>query len=247
MQIGNLKRVVIVEDEKPGRNLLKSYLTDYPDFHIVGEAENGIDGVKVINETKPDIVFLDIQMPGKTGIQMLPHLEVMPHIVFTTAYDKFAMQAFEVHAIDFLLKPYTRERFAKAMSKLQAWINTEKLNAFIQNQVIAQVATAKRILVQSGKSSITINIEDIIYLEAFGDYTKVLTTSGTYLSSLGITKLEEKLSQGFVKIHRSNCISLAKTTSLIKEDGIYIALMSNGDKLKISRSYQHVVNDHFLS
>jgi two-component system LytT family response regulator len=246
MQVGNKKTVVVVEDEKLGRNLLKSYLTDYPDYVIIGEASNGIEGIEVINQLKPDIVFLDIQMPGKTGIQMLPYLEKIPHIIFTTAYDKYALQAFDVQAIDFLLKPYTKDRFAKAMQKVQAWINTEQLTSFIQNQVMSQAATSKRIMVQSGKTAITINIDDIIYLEAFGDYTKVVTVNGNYLSTLGIGKLEEKLVEGFIKTHRSYLISIAKTKNLIKDDGNYQVEMSNGDKLKVSRSFQQTVSSFFL-
>ena len=114
-----MQKIVIADDEAAGRTLIKQYLQEYPTMIVVGEANNGVDAVKIINEFKPDVVFLDIQMPGLTGFDVLKHLEEIPQIIFSTAYDQYALQAFEVHAIDYLLKPYTGVRFNAAIQKLR--------------------------------------------------------------------------------------------------------------------------------
>ncbi|MEX0362162.1 MAG: LytR/AlgR family response regulator transcription factor, partial [Allomuricauda sp.] len=106
-----MKKVIIADDENAGRVLIKEYLQDYPDLVLISEVNNGVDAIAEINKFKPDLVFLDIQMPGKTGFEVLNHLEEIPKIIFSTAYDEYALKAFEVHAIDYLLKPYTKERF----------------------------------------------------------------------------------------------------------------------------------------
>ena len=125
-----MKKVIIVDDEKSGRKLIKEYLADFKDLILLDEANNGVDAVKIINKFKPDLVFLDIQMPGMTGFDVLTHLDEIPQIIFSTAYDEYALKAFEVHAVDYLLKPYTKERFAKAIEKLpfgKIQNNTESL------------------------------------------------------------------------------------------------------------------------
>ena len=114
-----MRKVIIVDDEVAGRKLIKEYLTDFPDLVLLAEANNGVDAVNVINEYKPDLVFLDVQMPGMTGFDVLTHLEELPQIIFSTAYDKYAIKAFEVHAVDYLLKPYTKQRFKIAVEKLE--------------------------------------------------------------------------------------------------------------------------------
>ena len=111
---------MIVEDEKPARDLLKVYLDDFPSVELVGEYDNGFDGLKAINESKPDAIFLDVQMPKLTGFEMLEVLEHHPEVIFTTAYDQYAIQAFEQNAVDYLLKPFSMERFAEAMRKLES-------------------------------------------------------------------------------------------------------------------------------
>ena len=129
-----MKKVIIIDDESAGRKLIKEYLDDYADYFIVGEANNGVDAVKIINEFKPDLVFLDIQMPGLTGFEVLNYLEEIPQIIFSTAYDKYALKAFEVHAVDYLLKPYTQERFKIAIDRIDS--NFEKLRPFTDRKSV---------------------------------------------------------------------------------------------------------------
>ncbi len=125
-------QTLIIEDEELARNLLRSYLKDHPDIEVIGECENGFDGVKAINEKKPDLVFLDIQMPKITGFEMIELLDYKPQIIFTTAYDQYALKAFELNAVDYLLKPFSKDRLLAAIEKVQHRIaneedNTEKL------------------------------------------------------------------------------------------------------------------------
>jgi two-component system LytT family response regulator len=112
------KKVILVDDEEPSRSLLKDYLRDFPELNVMAECKNGVEAVSVINVLRPDIVFIDIQMPGKNGFEVLTEIEHIPHVIFSTAYDRYAIKAFEVNAIDYLLKPFTRERFAAAINKL---------------------------------------------------------------------------------------------------------------------------------
>ena len=134
-----MRKVIIVDDESAGRQLIKEYLEDFPELILLGEANNGVDAVKIINEFKPDLVFLDIQMPGMTGFDVLTHLEELPQIIFSTAYDQYALKAFEVHAVDYLLKPYTKDRFKVAVERLKENSNE---NEFLKWQS-ANVTNAK--------------------------------------------------------------------------------------------------------
>ncbi len=123
-------RTIIVEDEKPARDLFKAYMEDIPSVELIGEYDNGFDGLKAINESKPDVIFLDVQMPKLTGFEMLEVLEHHPEVIFTTAYDQFAIQAFEQNAVDYLLKPFSRERFGEAIGRLELRLeNVQKKRA----------------------------------------------------------------------------------------------------------------------
>src|SRR5689334_24536243 len=112
------KKVILVDDEEPSRNLLKEYLREYPGLNVVAECKNGVEAISVINVLRPDLVFLDIQMPGKNGFDVLTEIEHIPQVIFITAFDRYAIRAFEVNAVDYLLKPFTRERFGAAINKL---------------------------------------------------------------------------------------------------------------------------------
>ena len=113
-----MKKVIIIDDESSGRKLIKEYLSSYPELILIGEANNGVDAIKIINEFKPDLVFVDVQMPGLTGFEVLENIEELPVIIFSTAYDKYALKAFDAHATDYLLKPYTKQRFDAAIQKI---------------------------------------------------------------------------------------------------------------------------------
>lgn len=232
-----MRKVIIVDDESAGRQLIKEYLEDYKDLILLGEANNGVDAVKLINEFKPDLVFLDIQMPGMTGFDVLTHLEELPQIIFSTAYDQYALKAFEVHAIDYLLKPYTKERFKVAIEKLRdtAYNNARPL---AESLLMETAKYPERILVQSQNKLVTIKLEDVVRIEAYGDYSKIVVGDQTYLSNYGISTLEEKLNGDiFIRVHRSSIINLNKVKELNKYTKSYDVTMLNGDVVRVSRGY----------
>lgn len=231
-----MKKVIVVDDEKAGRKLIKEYLQDYPELILLSEVNNGVDAVREINRFKPDIVFLDIQMPGITGFEVLTHLEEIPQIIFSTAYDQYAFKAFEVHAVDYLLKPYTKERFGMAIDKLKN--DSGSVASLTESLLMDKSAYPERVLVQRNKKHITVSVESIQWIEAFGDYSKLHVNGQSYLSNFGITALEEKLDPAiFVRVHRSSIINLNAVKELYKYGKSYDVLMLNGDKVRVSRGY----------
>jgi two-component system LytT family response regulator len=233
-----MRKVIIVDDEKAGRQLISEYLKDYPDLIVLGEANNGVDAVKIINEFKPDLVFLDIQMPGMTGFDVLKHLEELPQIIFSTAYDQYALKAFEVHAVDYLLKPYTKDRFKIAVERLFQSKETNKAEGLTHSLLMESANYPAKILVQSQNKLVTVAVEDVIRIEAFGDYSKLVTEDKTYLSNYGISTLEEKLNPAiFIRVHRSSIINLNKVKELNKYTKSYDVVMHNDDVVRVSRGY----------
>jgi len=233
-----MRKVIIVDDEKAGRQLINEYLEDYPDLIVLGEANNGVDAVKMINEFKPDLVFLDIQMPGMTGFDVLQHLEELPQIIFSTAYDQYALKAFEVHAVDYLLKPYTKDRFKIAVERLFQNKETNKAQGLTSSLLMESANYPAKILVQSQNKLVTVAMEEVIRIEAFGDYSKLVTEDKTYLSNYGISTLEEKLNPAiFIRVHRSSIINLNKVKELNKYTKSYDVVMQNEDVVRVSRGY----------
>ncbi|WP_298894467.1 response regulator [uncultured Psychroserpens sp.] len=233
-----MRKVIIVDDEASGRQLIREYLEDFSHLILLGEANNGVDAVKMINEFKPDLIFLDIQMPGMTGFDVLKHLEELPQIIFSTAYDKYALKAFEVHAIDYLLKPYTKERFKTAVEKSEKNSNQNKARPLAESLLMDTTKSPQRILVQSQNKLVTIALEEVVRIEAYGDYSKIVVTDKTYLSNYGISTLEEKLNSSiFIRVHRSSIINLNKVKELNKYTKSYDVTMLNGDIVRVSRGY----------
>ena len=240
-----MKKVVIADDEKAGRQLIKEYLSDYPDLVLVGEANNGVDAIKEINEFKPDLIFLDIQMPGITGFEVLNYLDEIPKIIFSTAYDEYALKAFEVHAVDYLLKPYTKARFKTAIERLSQ--DQNQLQALVQNVVLNDSTFPSRVLVQFNKKLVSIKVEDIVWVEAYGDYSKVHTGSNAFLSNYGISDLENKLNPDvFVRVHRSSIINLDQVKELDRYGKSYDVTMSNGEVVRVSRGYMDTLKKLIL-
>lgn len=231
-----MKKVIIVDDESAGRKLIKEYLEDFADYFIVGEANNGVDAVKIINEFKPDLVFLDIQMPGLNGFEVINYLEEIPQIIFSTAYDKYALKAFEVHAVDYLLKPYTQERFKIAIDRIDS--NFEKLRPFTENLLLNKANFPERILVQTSKKLITIAVKEIVRIEAFGDYSKLFTKENSFLSNFGISVLETKFNpEIFIRVHRSSIININFVKEVSRNLTAFDVLMTNNDAVRVSRGY----------
>jgi two-component system, LytTR family, response regulator len=234
-----MQKVIIADDEAAGRTLIRQYLQAFPALIVVAEANNGVDAVRHINEFKPDIVFLDIQMPGLTGFEVLKYVEEIPQIIFSTAFDQYAFQAFEVHAVDYLLKPYTLERFKTALQKLRN--NKETGLTPIQalaETIINPLQYPAKILIQQNQKLITVQVKDIVRIEAEGDYSRIVTEKGQFLSNYGITQLENKLPpQSFVRVHRSAIINLDFIQEIRKQISVYDVVLRNGDVVRVSRGY----------
>ncbi len=237
-----MQKVIIVDDEAAGRKLIREYLEDFPEWVVIAEANNGVDAVKEINKFSPDLVFLDIQMPGLTGFELLQHLEVLPQIIFSTAYDAYALEAFEVHAVDYLLKPYTKERFRRALEKLNYSENQKAIAPLAENLMLENPSYPERILVDYQKKLITIAVKDIQWIEAYGDYSKLHCDKMTYVSNFGISQLEEKLDPNlFLRVHRSSIINIHAIEQMDKQAKTYDIYLKNGDKVRVSRGYMPAV------
>jgi len=232
------KRVYIIDDERDARTLICQYIQAYDFLEVIGECDNGIDAVKAVNQFEPDLIFLDIKMPGLSGFQVVQQLVHLPQIIFTTAYDQYALKAFESNAIDYLLKPYTAERFNKALSKLLT------LSAFNQTkaQHIAQELSGNkffsRILVENGNKFVNVPTKEILYIEADKDYSRIYTVDKSYLSNYGITVLEQRMDPSlFFRIHRSYIVNIEHIKELHKEGSTAQVIMTNDVALNVSRSY----------
>ncbi len=233
-------KTVIVDDELLARNLIKSYLQDAEAVDLVGECQNGFEGVKMINELKPDLVILDIQMPKITGIEMLELLEHKPEVIFSTAFDQYAIKAFEHNAIDYLLKPFSKERFLEAVKKVSERINkgdpypdaADKLNEEIRGGFL------DRIVVKDRSKIHIIPVSSIVYIEAMDDYIIIHTAEGRFVKQKRMKHLEKVLNPSeFVRIHRSYIVKVNEIKELQQyEKESYIVILHNKVKLKVSKS-----------
>ena len=247
-----MQKVILIDDEAAGRTLIRQYLAAYPSLIVVGEANNGVDAVRIINEFRPDLLFLDIQMPGLSGFDVLKHIDEIPRIIFSTAYDQYALQAFEVHAVDYLLKPYTRERFAQAVQRVLHTDNTniQKIQPLAESLLgggsgaSSGASYPEKILVQTGNRLITVATSDIFWIDAEGDYSKLITAKSSYLSNYGISALEAKLNpQQFIRVHRSAMINIHFVKEIQKYPASYDVIMQNSDVVRVSRSYMDRIKE----
>jgi two-component system LytT family response regulator len=233
-------RTIIIEDEKPARDLLKAYLDEFSQLEILGEYDNGFDGLKAVNELKPDVIFLDVQMPKLTGFEMLEVLEHSPEIIFTTAYDQYALKAFEHNALDYLLKPYSKDRFDEALGKARERIqsgDTKSISRLVQHRD-EQEDEIHRVVVKSRSRINVIPVDEIIYLEAQDDYVMIYTSQSKHLKQKTMKFFEAHLpSADFVRIHRSYIVKLSEIAQMqLYEKESYIVILKNGIKLPVSKT-----------
>jgi two-component system LytT family response regulator len=230
-------KAVIIDDEPLARSIIKEYLSDNVTIDVVAECGDGFEGLKAINHHKPDLVFLDIQMPKITGFEMLELIEEPPAIIFTTAFDEYAIKAFETNAIDYLLKPFDKSRFDKAIEK---WINGSKSapEKWLEPMVIAKPEIQGRVVVKTNQGIKIIQVSDIIYLEAFDDYVKINTKEAVFLKKNTLTYYENALSQNdFIRVHRSYLLAINQITRIENsEKDTHRALLKSGAKIPLSRS-----------
>jgi two-component system LytT family response regulator len=232
-------KTILIDDEPLARTITREYLQSYRDIEIVQECNDGFEGVKAITQHKPDLIFLDIQMPKINGFEMLELVDPCPAVIFTTAFDEYAIKAFESHAIDYLLKPFSKERFDKALNK---WLDQRKHDAHARatalTEEIRQPEERNRIVVKEGGNIRIIPVHDIIYLEAYDDYVKIFTSKEMFLKKKTMSFYEQSLdSHQFVRVHRSYILQLAQLTRVEPfEKDSHIALLKNGARIPLSKS-----------
>jgi len=236
------KSVLIIDDEEHGRVLVRQYLSAYPGFFVAGECTNGLEAIQLINRSEPDLVFLDIRMPGANGFEVLQQVEHVPQVIFTTAYDSYAIRAFEANAVDYLLKPYTKERFDHTMARLTPQNLPQALAAATVYQ--NQAGFSGRVLVEHKKRFRNIAADDIIFLKADGDYTEIHTAEAAYLSSTGISTLSARFDpQKFVRIHRSVVVNMTYVREMYRDIGKTFLVMENGMEFNVGRNYLPVIKN----
>lgn len=234
-------KAIIIDDEPLARSIIKEYLQYHPQIVLQAECGDGFEGVKAIQQFQPDLIFLDIQMPKINGFEMLELIELPPAVIFTTAFDEYAIKAFETHAVDYLLKPFSRERFDKAINKLLA---LEKSGAAKPNlmpfldSAARTPAEQQRVVVRlSGKIKI-IPVDDIHYLEAADDYVKVHTKEGSFLKNKTMGHFESVLNKDqFVRTHRSYMVNISEITRIDPyEKENHLAILRSGARVPVSKS-----------
>lgn len=235
-------RTVIIEDEAPARDIIKFYLQEVENIEIIAECSDGFSGLKTISAMKPDLVFLDIQMPRLTGIELVEVLTEKPEIIFTTAYDQFALKAFELNAVDYLLKPFPKRRFLEAVKKAVEKINSGAGNLTPASQLLEKRpdpdSPVNRIVVRKGNAINLIPVEEIRFVEAQDDYVMIYHGNGKALKQQTMKYYEDNLpKKDFVRIHRSYIVRVQEIKRIepYGKDN-HIAFLTSGDKLPVSRA-----------
>jgi two-component system LytT family response regulator len=232
------KRVLIIDDETDARMLLRQYIQPHEQLEIIGECENGQEAVQMIYAMEPDLVFLDIKMPGLNGFQVVQQIIHVPLIIFTTAYNQYALKAFDSNAIDYLLKPYTAERFNRAITKLLNFTSANPNKAREISDEITGNRYFSRLLVEAGNKFINLAAGDILYIEAEKDYCRLHTDHKSYMSNYGIGTMEQRMDPAnFIRIHRSYIVNIHHIKEVHKDGSVGQAVMRNNKALNISRTY----------
>jgi two-component system LytT family response regulator len=232
-----MKKAIIIDDEPLARSIILEYLAAHPNITVLEECNNGFEGLKAIKEHEPDLIFLDIQMPKITGFEMLELLDEKPQVIFTTAFEEYAIKAFEANAIDYLLKPFDQQRFNKAITKCLSEQITQNFKTVLEEASLTP-AQNERVVVKTGSKIKIIPVYDIIYLEADDDYVNINTPEGAFLKNKTMSFFEKNLSEKeFIRIHRSYIVKLDQITKIENyEKDSHIVLLRNGQKLPVSKN-----------
>lgn len=235
-------RAVIIDDEAPARDIIKHYLKDFDSIEVIAECADGFSGLKSVSFMKPDLVFLDIQMPRLTGIEMIEVMTEKPQIIFTTAYDQFALRAFELNAVDYLLKPFPKHRFNDAVNKALDKISSGHGDLQPANRLLEKMPEpampVNRVVVRKGNSINLIPVDNIRYVEAQDDYVMIHHINGKALKQQTMKYYQDNLPKtDFVRIHRSFIVKVEEIKRIepYGKDN-HVAILHAGDKLPVSRS-----------
>jgi two-component system LytT family response regulator len=234
-------KAIIIDDEPLGRMIVQEYLATYPEIKVLQECSDGFEGIKAIQLHRPDLIFLDIQMPKINGFEMLELVEEPPAVIFTTAFDEYAIKAFESHAVDYLLKPFNKERFDKAVRK---WIDQHGATpiAAPQEELLETAAQSpaqqQRIVVKTGGKIKIIPLEDVHYMEAADDYVKIHTHNGAFLKNRTMSYFEKALDGAqFVRTHRSYILNVQQVTRIDPyEKDSHLCILQSGAQVPVSKA-----------
>ena len=229
-------KAIIIDDEPLARMMVKEYLQAYPHITVVEECNDGFEGLKAIQQHQPDLIFLDIQMPKINGFEMLELIDDPPLVIFTTAFEEYAIRAFDAHAADYLLKPFSKERFAKAMQKLQLQ-RTNATQAVVEMALQSPPQSNRIVVKDNGKIKI-IPVALVQYLEAADDYVKIIAAEGNFLKKKTMQYFEDSLPpQEFIRIHRSYIINAQLITRIdLHEKDSHLVLLTTGARLPVSKA-----------
>ena len=234
-------KALIIDDEPLARMIVKEYLQKQPGIELLQECNDGFEGLKAIQQHQPDLIFLDIQMPKINGFEMLELIDQPPAVIFTTAFDEYAIKAFESHAVDYLLKPFSQERFDKAIQKMMEQRSISPVSKISEPLLEAASQTApqnQRIVVKNGSKIKIIPVEDVYYLEAADDYVKIFTKEGSFLKNKTMSHFEQSLDKNlFVRTHRSCIVNIQQITRIdpYEKDG-HIAILKSGGRVSVSKT-----------
>jgi len=234
-------KVIIIDDEPLARSIVIEYIQHFPDLIVSQVCSNGFEGIKAIQQYKPDLIILDIQMPKINGFEMLELIENRPAVIFATAFDEYAIKAFDAHAIDYLLKPFNQDRFEKAIKKWREQKNSssgEKQTKQLLDDVSLTAPQNERIVIKDGSKIKIIPIQDVHYLEAADDFVKVFTKEGYFLKNKTMSHFEQVLDPSqFVRSHRSYIVNLQQITRIDPyEKDNHVAILRSGAKVPVSRT-----------
>ena len=231
-------KIIIIDDEPLARSIVKEYLKSWPEVELAAECSDGFEGIKAIQQFQPDLIFLDIQLPKINGFEMLELIETPPAVIFTTAFDEFAIKAFETNATDYLLKPFSKERFDKAIQKFQQNDSARQNDSVIEAAAAQSPTQQNRVVVKDGSKIKIIPVSQIQYLEAADDYVKIFTQDGTFLKKRTMGFFENSLGAfHFVRVHRSFIVNTQLITRIdpYEKEG-HLLLLTTGAKLPVSKA-----------
>jgi two-component system, LytTR family, response regulator len=234
-------KAIIIDDEPLARMIVKEYLLAYPEIVVSSECNDGFEGLKAIQHHQPDLLFLDVQMPKITGFELLELIDHPPAVIFTTAYEEYAIRAFESHAVDYLLKPFSKERFDKAMQKFLEQKGSVQSQSKTQNlleSVSQSPSQSGRVVVKNAGKIKIIPVEEINYLEAADDYVKIHTKEGSFLKNKTMNHFEHVLDGNqFVRTHRSYLLNVQQITRIDPyEKDNHIAILKSGAQVPVSKT-----------
>ncbi|MBT1696275.1 response regulator [Fulvivirgaceae bacterium PWU4] len=233
-------KTVLIDDEPLARSIVREYLQAYPEMEILQECNDGFEGVKAIAQHKPDLIFLDIQMPKINGFEMLELIEQPPAVIFTTAFDEYAIKAFEAHAIDYLLKPFSKDRFDKALQKwlAQRQQHDGKSKTMLMPEEVRQPEERNRIVVKEAGNIRIIPVNEIQHIEAYDDYVKIYTAKEMFLKKKTMSFYEQILDPSqFIRVHRSYIMQLSHLTRIEPlEKDTHVALLKSGVRIPLSKT-----------